>query len=106
MQLQDPPQERLQLVEALQEPQEQHGEAVDHQVPLVPQICKAGRATVSGGLACIDGSLVPLICKAGRVCSYEWKPGVYSSFPLFLAHCQGQVYTGAYIEYIFYYILI
>ena len=87
VQLQDPPQECLQLVEALQEPQEQHCEAVDHQVPLVPQICKAGHMTVSGDLACIDGSLVPLICKAGHVHSCQWKPGLYGLFPQFLAHC-------------------
>ena len=83
VQLQYPPQERLQLVEALQEQQRQHCEVVGHQVPIVPQICKAG-----------------------RVCSCEWKPGLYRLLPQFLAHCLGQVYTWAYIEYIFYYILI
>lgn len=56
MKLQDPPQERLQLVEALQELQEQHREAVYHQVPLVPQICRAGN--------------VPEGTKRARVCDY------------------------------------
>lgn len=35
---QQPPDEELQLVEILQELEEEHGEAVDHQVPFVLQV--------------------------------------------------------------------
>lgn len=38
MDFQQPPDEELQLVEILQELEEEHGEAVDHQVPFVLQI--------------------------------------------------------------------
>lgn len=36
--LQQPPDEELQFVEILQELEEEHGQTVDHQVPLVLQI--------------------------------------------------------------------